>query len=193
MAHSSKLSSAIIRAREGQPQALREIYDTYADPLFRYCYARLHDSEAAQDCVQDVFISAWKGLKTFEERYEHSLTAWLYTIASHVVVSYLRRCRVRSQPVNTEILHAKAQIADVAGAICDRLVIRQALSQLTNEQQHVITLKFFVGLNNREISAVVHRSEGAVKALQYRALGKLSALLTAEQPIDALDLAAVTC
>lgn len=190
MPSSSDLSSAIRRAREGQPQALHEIYDVYADLLFRYCYARLNDPEAAQDCVQEIFMKAWKGLKTFEERCENSLTAWLYTIANHVVVSYLRKHhRRQALPLSVELRPEPEQIPDLASTICDRLAIRQALSQLTDEQQHVITLKFFVGLNNREISVVVHRSEGAVKALQYRALGRLCRLLAPEQAIDSPRMA----
>lgn len=190
MPSSSDLSSAIRRAREGQPQALREIYDVYAELLFRYCYGRLHDPEAAQDCVQEIFMRAWKGIKTFEERYEHSLTAWLYTIAGNVVVSYLRQHnRRRSLPLSAAFQPDATQIQDLASTICDRLTLRQALSQLTDEQQHVITLKFFIGLSNREISVLVQRSEGAVKALQYRALGRLFQLLAPEQPSDALSLA----
>ncbi|HEY0738369.1 MAG TPA: RNA polymerase sigma factor [Herpetosiphonaceae bacterium] len=190
MPRSSDLSSAIRRAREGQPQALREIYDVYADLLFRYCYSRLHDSEAAQDCVQEIFMKAWKGIKTFEERCEHSLTAWLYTIANNVVVSYLRKYnRRRSLPLSAELRPDITQLTDLASTVCDRIALRQALSQLTDEQQHVITLKFFVGLSNREISVVIQRSEGAVKALQYRALARLFRLLAADQPIDTLRLA----
>ncbi|HEY0607006.1 MAG TPA: RNA polymerase sigma factor [Herpetosiphonaceae bacterium] len=190
MPRSSDLSSAIRRAREGQPQALREIYDVYADLLFRYCYGRLHDPEAAQDCVQEIFMKAWKGIKTFEERCEHSLTAWLYTIANNVVVSYLRKYnRSRSLPLSALFQPDAAQLPDLASTVCDRIALRQALSQLTDEQQHVITLKFFIGLSNREIGVVVQRSEGAVKALQYRALGRLFRLLAADQPIDTLSLA----
>lgn len=193
MPSSNDLSSSIIRAREGQPQALHEIYDVYADLLFRYCYGRLHDPEAAQDCVQEIFMKAWKGIKTFEERYEHSLTAWLYTIANNVVVSYIRKySHSRSLPLSAEMQRYTAQASDLASTICDRLAIRQALSQLTDEQQHVITLKFFVGLTNREISVLVHRSEGAVKALQYRALGRLFHLLAPEQQIGTLNVAAAS-
>jgi RNA polymerase sigma-70 factor (ECF subfamily) len=191
MPRSSDLSSAIRRAREGQPQALHEIYDVYADLLFRYCYARLNDPEAAQDCVQEIFMKAWKGLKTFEERCENSLTAWLYTIANHVVVSYLRKHRRnRALLLSADLRPETDQLTDLASTICDRLAIRQALSQLTDEQQHVITLKFFVGLNNREISTVIQRSEGAVKALQYRALGRLCRLLAPEHAIDSVRMAA---
>lgn len=189
MPSSNDLSAAIIRAREGQPQALGEIYDVYADLLLRYCYARLHDTEAAQDCVQEIFMKVWKGIKTFEERHEHSLTAWLYTIANNVVVSYIRKYR-RSPtlPLSAELQYDSAQLVDVATTICDRLAIRQALGQLTDEQQHVITLKYFVGLTNREISLVIQRSEGAVKALQYRALGRLFRLLAPEQSGGELKL-----
>jgi len=192
MPGSNDLSSAIIRAREGQPQAIHEIYDAYGDLLFRYCYVRLNDREAAQDCVQEVLICVWKGIQAFEYRNDIALLAWLYKIANNIVVSYVRkRKRTYSSPLAAEVLLADPQTFDIAGSVCERLAIQQALSQLTSEQQHVIILKFFVGLSNREVAAIIHRSEGAVKGLQYRAIAHLSRLLLPErnQRFPALSLA----
>jgi RNA polymerase sigma-70 factor (ECF subfamily) len=185
----SDLSSAINRACERQPQAIQELYDAYVDLLFRYCYVRLNDREAAEDCVQEVFICVWKGINTFEYRNDISLTAWIYTIANNVVVSYVRkRDRMRASPLTSELRSTDTRSFDVASTVCDRLAIRQALSQLTSEQQHVIALKFFVGLSNHEIAEIIHRSEGAVKALQYRAINRLYHLLVPEQTNTQVEL-----
>ncbi len=181
MPQSSDLASAISRARVGQPQAMSELYDAFAELLFRYCCARLNDREAAQDCVQETFIRVWRGLKRFDYRGDLSFTGWLYTIASHVVVSYLRKQqRNETTRFDGNFTLSRAQTFDLASSVCDRLALYQALSRLTNEQQHVIGLKFFAGLSNREIASVIHRTEGAVKALQYRALIRLAQLLMPE-------------
>ena len=182
MPPSSDLASIISRTRAGQSQAMSELYDAFAELLFRYCCARLNDREAAQDCVQEAFIRVWRGIKTFDYRGDPSFTGWLYTITNHVVVSYIRK-RARSQATSFDsgFQLAAAQPFDLAGTVCDRLALYQALSQLTNEQQHVIMLKFFAGLSNHEIATVIHRTEGAVKALQHRAISRLAQLLTPEQ------------
>lgn len=183
MPSSIDLPSAIARAREGNPQAIRELYDAYSDPVRRYCYARLGDVESAQDCVQEVFVCIWKGVKNFEYRGDLSFTAWLYTIANNVLVSSIRR-RKRTQqvPLTPELNLTDPKSFDTARTICDRLALRQAIEQLTAEQQQVITLKFFVGLSNLEIAEVVGRTEGAVKALQHRAINRLQQLLANERP-----------
>jgi RNA polymerase sigma-70 factor (ECF subfamily) len=183
MPSSIDLPLVIARAREGNPQAIRELYDGYADSVRRYCYVRLGDIEAAQDCVQEVFVCIWKGVKTFEYRGDLSFTAWLYTIANNVLVSYIRkRKRADQVSLTPELNLTDPKSHDTARTICDRLALREAISQLTAEQQQVITLKFFVGLSNLEIAAAVDRTEGAVKALQHRAINRLQQMLAQERP-----------
>lgn len=176
------LPSTIARAREGDPHAIRELHDAYGDPVRRYCYSRLGDLEAANDCVQEVFICIWKGAKNFEYRGDLSFTAWLYTIANNVLVSFIRkRKRTQQVPLTPELNLTDQKSFDTARTICDRLALRQAISQLTVEQQQVITLKFFVGMSNLEIAEAVGRTEGAVKALQHRAINRLQHMLAGER------------
>jgi RNA polymerase sigma-70 factor (ECF subfamily) len=179
----SDLRSIIACAQEGNPSAIQALYDKYADPVRRYCYARLGDIEAAQDCTQEVFLCIWKGVKNFEYRGELSFTAWLYTIANNVLVSYVRkRNRAQHIPLTPELGITDTKHADIDYRICDRLMLREAIGRLTMEQQQVITLKFFVGMSNLEIAAVLGRTEGAVKALQHRAIYRLQNILANERP-----------
>ncbi len=180
---STDLRTTIARVQEGDSSALQELYSMYADPIRRYCYVRLGDIEAAQDCTQEIFLCVWKGIKKFEYRGDLSFTAWLYTIANNVLVSYVRkRNRASHVPLTPELNLTDTRSLDTARTICDRLMLREAISRLTPEQQHVITLKFFVGLSNLEIAAALNRTEGAVKALQHRAIYRLQSMLASEQP-----------
>jgi len=175
------LPLTLLHARQGDANAIRELYDAYSDPVRRYCYARLGDVDAAQDCVQDVFVCVWKGVRTFEYRGDLSFTAWLYTIANNVLVSSIRkRKRAQLVPLTAELNLTDTKSVDTARTICDRLALRQAISKLTADQQQVITLKFFVGLSNLEIAMAVNRSEGAVKALQHRAINRLQQLMNGD-------------
>ena len=65
----------------------------------------------------------------------------------------------------------------MATTICEQVVLRAALQALTVEQQQVITLKFWGGLSNLEIAECMGRTEGAIKALQHRAVQRLQHLL----------------
>ena len=180
---SAELRSVIACAQEGNPQAIQALYERYAEPVRRYCYVRLADIEAAQDCTQEVFLCIWKGVKKFEYRGDLSFTAWLYTIANNVLVSYVRkRNRVQHVSLTPELRVTDAKSTETDRAICDRLMLREAISHLTAEQQQVITLKFFVGMSNLEIAATLGRTEGAVKALQHRAIHRLQSILANERP-----------
>ncbi len=188
-AQSTDLQPLVLRARAGQPAAITELYAVYGDAVYRYCYVRLNDRDAAQDCVQDVFVRIWRGVSTFDYRGDGSFMAWMYTIAHHVVVSHVRtHKRMPHVPLTPELNIADVQHPDTARTIVDRLWLRDAISHLTPEQQQVITLKFFVGLSNSDIATAVGRTEGAVKALQHRAITRLHHLVQRDHALLVGDL-----
>jgi RNA polymerase sigma-70 factor (ECF subfamily) len=187
---STDLQAVVARARDGQPTAIAELYASYGDAVRRYCYVRLNDLEVAQDCVQEVFLRIWRGIKTFEYRGDASFTAWMYTIANNVLISHARKHKsIQQVPLTPELNLADTRHADTARTIVDRLTLREAIGQLTLEQQHVITLKFFVGMSNIEIATALGRTEGAVKALQHRAINRLQHILNHEDALMIADVA----
>ena len=62
---------------------------------------------------------------------------------------------------------------DLAHTVCEREALREALAQLSPLQQQVIALRYMGGLTTGETAVVLGRSEGAIKALQHRALRRL--------------------
>jgi len=177
-AQSTNLQPLVARARDGQPAAIAELYALYSDAMYRYCYMRLNDRDDAHDCVQDIFVCIWRGVSTVDYRGDGSFTAWMYTIANHVVISHVRKHPpLPHVPLTPELNIADGRHADTARTVVDRLSLHDAISHLTPEQQHVITLKFFVGLANEEIAVALNRTEGAVKALQHRAIKRLHQLV----------------
>lgn len=187
---STDLENVVARARDGQPTAIAELYAAYGDAVRRYCYVRLNDLEVAQDCVQEVFLRIWRGIKTFEYRGDASFTAWMYTIANNVLISHARKHKGSQHvPLTPELNLADTRHADTARTIIDRITLREAINQLTSEQQHVVTLKFFVGMSNIEIAMALGRTEGAVKALQHRAINRLQHILNREDALMVADLA----
>lgn len=180
---SPDLSAILAQAQHGSRATIRDLYDAYGAAVRRYCYVRLGDREGAEDCVQEVFLRMWMGVRTFEYRGDASFMAWMYTIASNVLISYARKYKPSQQvSLLPDLNLPDERHADTARTIVDRLTLRAAISQLTPEQQHVVTLKFFVGMSNIEIATALGRTEGAIKALQHRAINRLQRLLVAEHP-----------
>jgi RNA polymerase sigma-70 factor (ECF subfamily) len=190
MASSEDLRELIARAQTRDPSAISELYDRYAGLMLRYIYARVTEHELAQDLTQEVFIKVINGIERFEYRDERAFLGWLYTIAANVLHSHLRRRRLVATPFDTrdDLIDHRSQ--DDVRIITDRIALQQAIEQLTRDQQQVLALRFFADLSNSEIAGLLQRTEGAIKAIQHRALQSLQKILNreAEEPAGLMEL-----
>jgi len=78
----------LLRATQGDETAFRELTDSYRRELQFHCYRILGSMQDAEDALQETMLSAWRGLRGFEER--SSLRAWLYRIATNRCLDALR-------------------------------------------------------------------------------------------------------
>jgi RNA polymerase sigma-70 factor (ECF subfamily) len=181
LAPGSTGSEAMILAEaQRDPAAFAPLYEAYFQAVYRYCYARLGDWQAAEDAASQTFTNALSALPRFrEDGHPGSFRAWLFTIAHNVVISQ-HRARGKGQP---RPLTAAWDIADAAPSPEDAAVAAEAsrsihtvLAHLTGEQPQVVELRL-AGLTDAEIARIIGRRHGAVRAVQYRALLKLRTLL----------------
>jgi RNA polymerase sigma-70 factor (ECF subfamily) len=176
-----ELRKLIMSAKSGDAGAFGELYTRYAGLILRYLYARLREQESAQDLTQEVFVRVIKGIGGFEFRGEKSFLGWLYTIAGNVLIGQARRKRAISTPLDESLELVDPHGQDAVHSIFDRVALEQAINQLTEDQQQVLMLKFFADMTNQEIATTLGRTEGAVKALQHRALHALQQILERER------------
>jgi RNA polymerase sigma-70 factor (ECF subfamily) len=174
------LPRVIAQAQLGDPSAFDDLYRRYAHQILRFLYVRTHETESAQDLTQEVFMRVLKGIGKFEYRGEKSFLGWLYTIAGNVLIGQARRKRGLQTPLDDNLELADPRGQEPGASAFDRVFLLHAISQLTEDQQQVLTLKFFADLTNQEIATVIGRSEGAVKALQHRAIHSLQQIIERE-------------
>jgi RNA polymerase sigma-70 factor (ECF subfamily) len=174
-------SHLIKRAQGYDTQALTELYRRYADAVFRYVHYRVGDRQAAEDLVGDVFVRAMEALPAYEDT-GSPFKAWLYRIAHARVVDYYRRQAVRrTAPLDDELVaEGETDPGELAAYRDDARRVWKVMSHLTEEQQQVISLRFVAGLSTAEVANVLEKTEGAVRALQHRALASLRRLLEIE-------------
>jgi len=166
-------TSLLERAREYDQAALSEIYDLYSRKIHSYIYRRLGDVHLAEDLTAEVFL---KMLEAAQSRKfaRTSLSAWLYRIAHNLVVDHFRsQPQSEVEPWDERLRAAVDDPTVVVEAKLAQQGLRAALSHLTQEQQQVIVLRFGEGLSAPQVAGVLGKSEGAVRALQHRALGTL--------------------
>jgi RNA polymerase sigma-70 factor (ECF subfamily) len=172
-------------ARRYEEEILGEIYDRCSPSLYRYAVRQLGEPDLAEECVADTFSRFLGALRGGGGPRKH-LKSYLYRMAHNWIVDFRR-----SHPATELVLDPEVAGSDDArpGKILqDQLEIEsmnKALLQLTSDQRQVILLKFGEDLSNREIAAVLDKTQGAVKALQHRGRAALKRLMIGqEQPYD---------
>ena len=170
--------ASIVAAAQIDPTAFDALFERYIGPILTYCYYRLEIWEEAEDAAQQIFANAYGGLGTFRDR-DNSFRAWLFTIAHHEVANRKRnraRHPVTSLLATDDLVDAGPTLEELA-IVADRQDrVRALLVTLSSDQQRVMELRL-AGLTDSEISRVLGRSPGAVRAIQARAVVHLRDLL----------------
>lgn len=157
--------------------AWAEVYARHAQQVYAYIYYRLGDQHTAEDLAADVFVKALAGINRYSYR-GTPLLAWLYRIAHNVTVDYRKAAARRARHNVAEMPEQIEERTNAIQAFDDASDMMSAIRTLTDEQQQVVILRFYAGMSNAEVSGVIGKPEGAVKALQSRALRSLRRALT---------------
>ena len=160
-------------ARQLDEAALAEIFDRYYVAIYRYIYHHVGHVETAEDLAGEVFQRL---LVQFQARRgpDRHLKAWLFQVASNLVVDDSRRLVHRDHLELDEAVQASdVNVDEQAQQAILAEHTRQAMQKLTPKQRSIILLKFVEGLENAEVARVLDMPVGAVKSLQHRALDAL--------------------
>ena len=158
-------------ARRMDEEALVKIFDLYSPALYHYALRMCSDPVLADHIVGDVFaklleqLSAGNGPST-------NLRAYLYSSVYHCIIDEVRDSQ-HQLPLELAIsLRRDAQLS-----LEDKLLLRQISlvirSELTDDQRHVIVLRFLEGLSIRETAGILGKTVDHIKVIQNRALTRL--------------------
>lgn len=166
-------------AQDGDRAAFALLYDKYVDVVFRYVLFRVGDRELAEDVTSETFLRALRRISsvTYQGR---DVGAWFVTIARNLVLDHVKSSRFRLEVTTAEVddsgrVEAGPEQQVLAGAT--RSALLECVRQLGDDQRECIVLRFLQGLSVAETAVVMARNEGAVKALQHRAVRRLAQLL----------------
>ncbi|MBI1998754.1 MAG: RNA polymerase sigma factor [Parcubacteria group bacterium] len=153
-------------------------FDEYADALFRHCFFRVSDREAAKDIVQDVFARAWDFVRLGKEVRDYR--ALLYRIAGNLIVDFYRKKKTVSledlgDKEKNSLFYDERSTREVQDDVRGVLAAIQTLSEPC---QKVITMRYIDELSPKEIAAALEEKENAVSVRLHRCVEKLRASIT---------------
>ena len=177
-----ELDALVITARAGDRTAFERLWRELSGPVASY--ARSRGVQDVDDVVSATFLAAFQGLPTFQGSGSR-FRAWLFTIAHHKIIDTLRSHARRSVEGPLDDTVPVASTASAEEHVMDALSnaqVRTLLATLTPDQRDVLLLRIVADLPIAEVSAVLGRTQGAVKQLQHRALAQLRKQLGPQPP-----------
>ncbi|HSQ40900.1 MAG TPA: RNA polymerase sigma factor [Fibrobacteraceae bacterium] len=148
---------------------MREIYNTFATPVYRLCQRMVRDRQTALDLRQEIFLKILRNLDSFKG--ESSLRTWILRIATNHCLDHLRLKRRTAIFVAEEEIpyHAEPSVPDETQKIITQEEISHLLKFCLPMTRQMAQLYFVEGLNHREISGIlgVHRNIVARRIQQF--------------------------
>ena len=149
----------ICRIREGDSDAVAELYERYAPVVWRYVFARIRqDIHAGQDVLSETFLAAIGSLKNGATT--ENVAGWLTGIARNKTADWYRQ---QQKSVTTDGELATDGTSSASGVVAD------ILDALADEERVILEWKYLDRCTVREIAERLGRTEKAVEALLYRA------------------------
>ena len=170
---------ALVRqvAQSGDERAMSELYDRYSGLVYGAGVRYLGDRALAEDLVQDVFTAVWRGAGGFDPS-RASFATWIYRITRNRATDLIRRRKARVRTVGDDPPFEPGE-DDITAELSRSFDLASALSRLSPVHREVLTLAYFQGLSQSEISRRTNTPLGTVKSRTSTALRVLrESLLT---------------
>ena len=172
----------VVRAQDGDGEAFGQLYDRYVDTVFRFIYFRVNDRALAEDFTSETFLRALRRIGTISYQ-GRDIGAWFVTIARNIVLDHMKSARHRLEITTADTIEGADREPGPENAVIDSLTAERllaAVNQLGDEQRECVLLRFIQGFSVSETAAVMGKNDGAIKALQHRAVRKLAELVGSE-------------
>jgi len=171
----------MLRVREGDTEALRELIERHQRAVINTIHRAIGDASEAEDLAQRVFVQVYRSAKRYKPTAK--FTTWLFTITRNTILNeHRRRSRHPAQsldalqdpsdPETTGWQPPDTSMRDPAEAAVERELlekIKQAVQELPEAQRTAVILCRYEGLSYEEIAEVLGCSVSATKSMLHRA------------------------
>lgn len=186
MSQTQYYSGLIVKvAEERDRTAFIELFDFFAPRIKGFLMKQGADGAVAEEIAQDVMVTLWRKANLFDPKKSNAST-WLFRIARNRRIDWLRRQKSGELDPEEPALQP-TPLPDTGDEMDARLReerVRAALSELSQEQQEVVRMAFFIGLSHSEIAEETGLPLGTVKSRIRLAFGRLRQLIEADAAVD---------
>lgn len=178
----------IMRARQGDREALAQLYRSYRDNVYRICLRMVRNPSDAEDLVQETFLRVINKIHTF--RGDSQFSTWLYRVTKNVALMQLRKPKfatmdfddARDQDEFLESVNRASGAVDTESNAADGVLLEVAIKQLPTGYGKVLVLHDVLGYRHTEISKMTGITANNSKSRLCRARRMLRGVLQSPMP-----------
>ena len=175
----------MLRVREGDDVSFALLLEKHRRPVIHFLYRMVQNQAVSEELAQEVFLRVYKARLSYEPTAK--FTTWLFRIASHLAINWLRdRRNERSQDSldqpNADGTHV--QVPDKSLTREEEMIrqarlaeVRRAIEALPAKQRAAVMMHKYQEMGYAQIAKALNCSESAVKSLLFRAYETLRARL----------------
>ena len=163
---------AIRKCQSGDRDEFGQLYDKYIKKIYDFVYYKTQHKDTAEDLVSQIFMKALKRINEFKVD-KGTFQAWLYQIARNTVIDHYRTIKKEK---NIDDIFDLADSTDIERDIEVKIKleeIEEYLKDLKSEQRDIIIMRVWQGMNYKDISLIMGKSEASCKMTYSRAISKL--------------------
>ena len=164
------LKILFLKVKNQDPEAFGEFYDLYVTRIYRFVFFKINSVSDAQDITSEVFLKLWQCVK--EDKDIKNLNAFTYMIARNMVIDFYRKNNHQEESISADHHNIPDEQKDLLRQqIMDSELtdVLKGIENLKDEYKEVIILKYLDELSHSEIASILHKSNGAVRVLLFRA------------------------
>ena len=162
---------------KGDIESFELLMNKYKDMVLAFAYFHTKDNSDANDIAQEVFFRLYTKAHTIKDTAK--LKSWMYKIEINLINDYFR-AKKKHATVDYESYSENIKMTSDDIDYSDKIALLDAIERLGKNEKDLIYLKYLNGLTNKEISAIINKSENNVKVMLYRTREKLARMMEGE-------------
>jgi len=171
----NEIKELVVRSKSGDAKAFAQLYDVYANDLYRFAYYYLGTKEDAQDAVQDAVCEAYRAINSLKK--EEAFKSWLFKILSNCCKKQISKA-IAVRTLTTDI--SVETFLDIA-ELSDALALKSELTTLEEQEREIVLLCIVCGYKSKEVAQILSVPSATVRSKLSRTLLKLRKKLEEDQ------------
>ncbi|MCW1891959.1 MAG: sigma-70 family RNA polymerase sigma factor [Candidatus Uhrbacteria bacterium] len=164
--------AAIEACQAGTPGRFDDLYQLYAEKIYRFIFFKTFHRETAEDITSDVFMKALERIGQFDAA-RGTFSAWIYRIARNAVIDHYRTNRTSEEIEDGWTVVSSTDVERDAETAVAFEKVQEALKLLKPEQREIVVMRLWDGLSHQEIAAILGMTESNVKQVFSRTIRRL--------------------